>query len=411
MTSVASPEIAVSKSGVAQVAERAMLVIATIAPAAGETGVQTHSRTLLSAFNAASVRCALQTPVQAGAIWLPIFAMRPLMISRINKTWSTWWLRHWHEMALRHRLTRLASQHQISSIIAQCPVSARAALAARELAGKHFPVVMACHFNYSEATEYRDKGELSSQPFFEHVLAMEADVMKRVDCVIYVSRWAQQTVEHDRQIHPKRSIVIWNGIDRDVPATTLSRRDIGLNSDDLILISVGTLEPRKNQLALVELFAKVAARYPKAKLVLVGDGPSRSKIELRIAELELTDRIVLLGFRKDVAALLPLADMYVHASLLENCPIVLLEAARASLPIAAAPAGGVPELLEKLSGTALDLTDARSLDSLLASADARREAGREARRLFEEYFTREVMIARYAEALQVGAKYSTGAGS
>jgi glycosyltransferase involved in cell wall biosynthesis len=401
MTSIASTQIDLANSKVMPVTNAAKLIIATIAPAQGETGVQTHSRTLLSAFGETKVPCSLQTPRQAGNIWVPIFALRPLLVSRINKTWSTWWLRHWHEIALRHQLIRLARQDQISSVVAQCPVSARAALAARQQTGKWFPIAMACHFNCSEATEYRDKGELASQRFFEHVLAMEKDVMERVDRVIYVSKWAQNVVEHDRHIHPKQSVVIWNGVDRDVPTTTLKRTDIGLTSDDLVLISVGTLEPRKNQLALVELFAQAAAKYPKAKLVLVGDGPARTKIEARIAELGLGDRVILLGFRKDVAALLPLADIYVHASLLENCPIVLLEAARASLPIAAAPAGGVPELLEKLGGAALDLADARSIDTLLSSAATRSQAGALAHQRFEQYFTRDVMIARYAEALQV----------
>jgi glycosyltransferase involved in cell wall biosynthesis len=401
MTSVASRQAGMSNASTASSKGAAMLVIATVAPIVGETGVQTHSRTLLSAFSAAKVPCVLQTPRKTSTLWVPIFAVRPLLLSKINKTWSTWWLRHFHELALRKQLIRLAERDQINSVIAQCPVSARAALDTRQRTGRQFPIAMACHFNYSEAQEYRDKGELKSQRFFDRVLAMEQDVMQRVDRVIYVSNWARNVVENERNIHPKQSTVIWNGIDRDVPATTLKRSDIGVAPDDVVLMSVGTLEPRKNQLALIELFAPVAAAHPKAKLVLVGDGQSRTKIESRIAELGLTDRVVLLGFRKDVAALLPLADVYVHASLLENCPIVLLEAARASLPIAAAPAGGVPELLDKLGGTALNLTDARSLDKLLSSAEARHQAGAKVREQFEQYFTRELMIGRYAEALQV----------
>ena len=401
MTSVASRQVGMSEAGAARIEPAAMLVIATIAPLLGETGVQTHSRTLLSAFTSARVRCSLQTPLKAGTIWVPIFAVRPLFLSRINKTWSTWWLRHWHEMALRRQLIKLAERDSISAIICQCPVSARAALDARDQLRGHFPIAMACHFNYSEATEYRDKGELASPRFFEHVLAMEKDVMQRVDRVIYVSNWARNVVENERNITPKQSLVIWNGVDRDVPATTLKRADIGLAADELALISVGTLEPRKNQLALVDFFAKVAAKHPNTKLVLVGDGISRGRIEARIGELGLNNRVILLGFRKDVAALLPLADIYVHASLLENCPIVLLEAARACLPIAAAPAGGVPELLEKLGGTALDSADARSIEDLLSSVEARRKAGAIARQRFEQHFTRDVMIAQYARALLV----------
>ena len=65
---------------------------------------------------------------------------------------------------------------------------------------------MVCHFNYSEATEYRDKGELASQRYFDSVLAMEKQVLESVDRVIYVSNWAQHVVEEERDIHPARFI-------------------------------------------------------------------------------------------------------------------------------------------------------------------------------------------------------------
>src|ERR1700721_1642790 len=89
MTSLASRQVGISETGAAPAEDTALLVIATIAPVAGETGVQTHSRLLLSAFTAAKVRCLLQTPRKAGTMWVPIFAVRPLLLSRINKTWST----------------------------------------------------------------------------------------------------------------------------------------------------------------------------------------------------------------------------------------------------------------------------------------------------------------------------------
>jgi len=164
---------------------------------------------------------------------------------------------------------------------------------------------------------------------------------------------------------------------------------------------IGTLEPRKNQLALVKLFARVAAKHPNAKLVLVGDGPSRPAIEAAVAELGIRSKVRLLGFRRDVPDILPLADVYVHASLLENCPMVLLEAARAGLPVAAVPAGGVPELLEQLHGTPIDLEDETSLDSLLSNAANRSQSGRLAREAFDRHFTREVMIDAYVRVLEL----------
>ena len=99
--------------------------------------------------------------------------------------------------------------------------------------------------------------------------------------------------------------------------------------------------------------------------------------------------------------LLPLADVYVHASLLENCPMVLLEAARAKLPVAAVPAGGVPELLAASGGTAIDLNDPASLEPLLASPDARATSRAVARTAFERHFTRQAMIDAYVQTLEL----------
>lgn len=395
ITPPAPPKI--NKFGVASVPK---VIVATIARIAGETGVQTHSRVLSTGLTGAGHSCLVQTPWVSNPHWVPIFALRPLLLKRLNKTWSTWWHRRWHESALRGGLIRSLRKSDVTAILAQCPVSARAALDAREKTGRDFPVVMVCHFNYSEATEYRDKGELNSRRFFDDVLAMEKRVMESVDRVVFVSHWARRVVEQDRGIRPRSSHVIWNGIPRDGPASHLKRSEIELKDEDLVMISVGTLEPRKNQLALIELLPKLIGDFPNLRLMLIGDGPSRRQIEARVLELKLESNVRLLGFRRDVSSLLPLADVYVHGSRLENCPMAVLEAARAGLPIVALPEGGVPELLEALGGRALDLQNPSALWELLRSPQQRIDAARTARHAFEQHFTREIMIAQYLAALQ-----------
>jgi len=388
------------------------VVIATLEPVRGQTGVQTHSRTLHAGLTGIGHPCVLRTPIEGLSPWVPVFAIRPLILNRLkNKTWSTWWLRRWHEAALRGGLSRIARSHNVATVVAQCPVSARAAMEARRRLGQNFSVAMVCHFNYSEATEYREKGELSSERFFQRMLAMEKKVLESVDRVIYVSNWARDIVERERGITPKASSVIWNGVSARVKPSKLSRDDLGLGRDDVVMISVGTLEPRKNQIALVRLFAKISQRHPAANLVLVGDGPSRGEIEAAVAELGIASKVRLLGFRRDVPDLLPLADLYVHASLLENCPIVLLEAARAGLPVAAVPAGGVPELLAVLEGTPIELTDPTCLDALLTNSATRKTSGQVARAAFERHFTREAMIEAYVRTLDLSRDDGGSAGT
>ena len=338
------------------------VVIATVNREQGSTGVHTHTRSLRDGLVAAAASCDVVTPFDGSRAWLPIFAVRPLVLNRVNPTWATLWYRHWHGAAVRANLRRRLASGPVDQIIAQCPVSAAAAI---DVAGG-VPVTMVCHFNHSEAAEYRDQGVLAGDDRYRRMLAAEDDVLRRVDRVVYVSEWAKGVVERERGVTPRASAVVRNGIAEHAAVGTVTRADLGVSADDVVLMSVGTLEPRKNQLALVD-------RMPSlhAKLVLVGDGPDRAKIESRVAELGLTGRVVLLGHRRDVAALLPLADVYVHSALAENCPVSVIEAARAGLPWAAVPAAGVIELQRELGGcVSLD-----EVGSLVSRRDVAAAAG------------------------------------
>ena len=383
----------------------ASVCIATINRAEGDTGVHTHTRMLSAGLAAAGVRCDVVSAFDGGAAWLAVFAVRPLLLKRVNSTYATLWHRKWHMSALRGALRQHVEANAPNVIVAQCPVSARAALDVRDETGAKTPVVLVCHFNHSEAAEYRDKGELAGDARYREMLAFEDRVLEEVDRVIYVSDWARQNVEEARGLRAKASAVIWNGVDDDaIPTPPLTRPQLGLDDDDLVLINVGSLEPRKNQLGLLDLFATIYSQHANARLVLVGDGPARGDIEQKVAEMNLHDAVTLLGHRRDVPALLPLADLYVHYAALENCPLALIEAARAGLAFAAVPAGGVPELQRALDCRyELQPHDLRaSMDAvrpLLEQPDLRNAAGGKAREKFKSTFTREAMTRSYLDVL------------
>jgi glycosyltransferase involved in cell wall biosynthesis len=380
------------------------VIIATINRVEGDTGVHTHTHMLKDGLRNAGVACEVASPFNAGAKWLPIFAVRPLLLQRVNKTWSTLWHRRWHAAALRESLLNETCVRPPDVILAQCPVSAEVALQVRAETDGHFAVAMVCHFNRSEADEYRDKGELRGQRHFDAMLAFEQRVLESLDRVIYVSDWARRSVEGDRGIATRASSVIWNGLADANASSKLTRSDVGLAQGDLVLMNVGSLEPRKNQLGLIDLFAEIHAEHPSAKLVLVGDGPQRGEIERKVQQRKLSDAVKILGYRRDVPALLPLADVYIHFAALENCPLALIEAARAGLPFAAVPAGGVPELQSALEcKIELQPHDHRqslaNLRPLLESAANRKSTGQRAREQFVATFTRPAMAQAYLKAL------------
>jgi glycosyltransferase involved in cell wall biosynthesis len=383
----------------------ARVVVATINRPEGDTGVHTHTRMLAAGLRDAGVSCDVVSAFSGSKKWLPIFAVRPLLLHGINKSWSTLWHRRWHRAALRENLRRYAAEKPVDAVIAQCPVSARAALDVRRETRGDFPVAMVCHFNHSEASEYRDKGELTGRRRYDDMLAFEDRVLQEVDRVIYVSNWARQSVEQARGLRTRSSAVIWNGVDQ--PATSsapLRRADVGLSDDDVVLINVGSLEPRKNQLGLLPLFAEINEEFPNTRLLLIGDGPQRGDVERRVDQLELAGKVKLLGHRRDVPSILPLADLYVHYATLENCPLALIESSRAGVPFAAVPNGGVPELQAALD-CRIDLTphdlrrSVENLRPLLADPASRRDQGRRARQHFENTFTHRAMTQAYLKAL------------
>jgi glycosyltransferase involved in cell wall biosynthesis len=383
------------------------VVIATVNRAHGSTGVHAHTGALRDGFRSEGIVCNVVTPFDNPSYWLGVFAVRPVILDRFLPARSIHWYRHWHGAALRVSLRRYLAEHQVDHIFAQCPVSAAAALDVRaELtAGDRPAIVLVCHFNHSEAQEYQVAGQLKDESAYQQMLDFEADVLKCVDQVVYVSQWARDIVETDRKIAPVKSVVIHNGIPPlDESESHLSRRDITATADDLLLITIGTLESRKNQLGLIDLFAAVLAREPRAKLMIVGDGPDAGLIRAKIESLGLHRRVALLGRRTDVPSLLNLADLYVHYSTLENCPMVLLEAARAGLPWAAIPVAGIVEL-QTLIGGCLPLdpeaqgSSADAIVALLKDTVRRKAMGQSAKENFIRRFTQKTMMQSYLHLL------------
>ena len=77
---------------------------------------------------------------------------------------------------------------------------------------------------------------------------------------------------------------------------------------------------------MIEVFRQIANEIPNAKLLLVGDGKLREKIETKINKCGIADRVLILGNREDVAMLYSCMDLFVLPSLFEGLGIVLIEA-------------------------------------------------------------------------------------
>jgi glycosyltransferase involved in cell wall biosynthesis len=124
------------------------------------------------------------------------------------------------------------------------------------------------------------------------------------------------------------------------------RRQLGFDDRTRVLLSVGRLSHEKGHADLVRAFPKMLelAGDSPLRLVLVGEGPERSRIEELCRSLKLSDRIILAGQQDDIDPYYSIADVFLLPSHSEGCPNVLLEAMAAGIPVVATAVGGVPEV-------------------------------------------------------------------
>jgi len=114
---------------------------------------------------------------------------------------------------------------------------------------------------------------------------------------------------------------------QDVVDASAVRAELGIPPDSFVIGHVGRFVEQKNHAFLVDIVAEVAAREPKTRVLLVGDGPLESVIKRRVAQAGLADRVVFAGARHDVPRLMRGAmDVFLLPSLFEGLGLVLVEA-------------------------------------------------------------------------------------
>jgi glycosyltransferase involved in cell wall biosynthesis len=222
---------------------------------------------------------------------------------------------------------------------------------------------------------------------------LAAKVAKKIICV---SRYDRDLALSLRVAKPSQLVVIRNGID---PRTFLEdeetavQRELALENS-LVVTFVGRLAHPKDPLTLL----KAVQNLPKAKLVLVGDGPLRSEVEALTRQYNLGDRVILTGFRTDVPAILDASDVFVLATRWEGLPYVIIEAMMSGLPVVATDVGGVAELVEE--GTTGFLVPpeqpealAHALQKLLTRRQLRDTMGQAGRERALDNFTLDRMLS------------------
>lgn len=259
------------------------------------------------------------------------------------------------------------------------------------------PVIVADH-----ATD-RSVQVASSGASRGHWIARHNRLLDRFTFATVACASAQRPVLLSEGVQPEKLVHIPNGIPVEEIAAAaaggVTRAELGLPEDAPVLIQVGVFRPEKNQLGAVEIFARIRARVPGARLVFVGDGETREAVERRVEEAGVREGIEFLGMRADVPALLALADLMILPSISDAMPMVVLEAMALGVPTVATDVGDVREVLEVGAGVWVPAGDpeafAAACVKLLGDRESLAAAAATARGAAHDYDAK-TMVARYA---------------
>jgi glycosyltransferase involved in cell wall biosynthesis len=220
-------------------------------------------------------------------------------------------------------------------------------------------------------------------------------------------RWCDRVVCNSRAaaarlqqvgIDPQKLAVIPNALTRDAFAETAPLLPAIAGGVRVVMIARMNDQAKRHDLFL-RMAARLVAKYPKVEFALAGDGPLRAGLEAMAAELNLGQRVVFLGDRRDIPAVLASADISVLTSSSESLSNSIMESMAAGVPVVAGRVGGNDELIRDgengfLVQAGSDQEFAERIEMLVNQTEMRNSFGATAKRDAQK-FTVENICAQY----------------
>jgi L-malate glycosyltransferase len=225
--------------------------------------------------------------------------------------------------------------------------------------------------------------------------------IEQSDGVTAISKYLQERTKREFDI--RNSIeVIYNFVNCDLycrKAGTPQERAEYAKEDERILVHLSNFRPVKRVTDTIEIFERVRKKIP-SKLLLIGDGPDRSKAEWLAVQKGIHNDVIFLGKQDQVAEKLAIADILLLPSELESFGLAALEAMACEVVPICTRGGGVPEVVEHgKSGFLADVGDvdtmARYAIELLGDEKRLREIAKAARSVAQARFCASKIIPEY----------------
>jgi L-malate glycosyltransferase len=242
-----------------------------------------------------------------------------------------------YELALSSKLVDMVKLHNIEILHVHYAIPhAYAAYMAKKILedeGILLPIVTTLHGT--------DITLVGSHPFYKPAVTFS---INKSDAVTTVS----QSLKEDtlRLFDIKNDIhVVPNFIDLEKynHKFTDCQRAMLAEDHEKIITHISNLRPVKRSQDVISIFYNIQKEMP-AKLMLIGEGPEREKIEYRCQELGILDKVIFFGKSNEIDKILCFSDLFLLPSETESFGLAALEAMASSVPVISSNTGGIPEV-------------------------------------------------------------------
>jgi glycosyltransferase involved in cell wall biosynthesis len=191
---------------------------------------------------------------------------------------------------------------------------------------------------------------------------------RQAEMVVAISGEVKEYLKETSGIPSGRIRIVHNAADVDRFARVPRENVSGVGPEgEVRLVYVASLHPRKGHVHLLDAMKTLLEKGKRLRLLLVGEGAERAKLEQIVQETKLADHVTFLGWRKDVETIFATAHVYVHSALEEAFGIAIAEAMAGGLPVVATNVGGIPDVVA--DGDTGFLVPARSGDAFAAALE------------------------------------------
>ncbi len=171
----------------------------------------------------------------------------------------------------------------------------------------------------------------------------------------------------------------------------------GITDESPLIGCVGVLLPDKGQDSLIRALAAIRPEFPSVKLLLVGDGPDKPRLQNLAAKLNVTDAVIFAGFVSAMESVYPALDLFAFPSRFEGLGTSLLSAMSYAIPSVAFRTCAFPEIIEHgRSGLLAEINNdeslANSMAAILRNPEIALQIGRAARQRIDQKFSAPKMV-------------------